>query len=250
MSKKFTAAQHVYATYERETLAILEALLKFEDRLLGCKFKVITDHETLTFLKTQKKLSYRQLRWVEYLDCFDMVIEAVEGATNKVADALSRYYASDTPDDHHRDYKYVNADIRLNKDLEDLARDQVEELQQLMAVYVEEDSDQLKECQEDHHKEADELAGKEYEPMICEDKYMVPVYKAQAWKQLTHVEEDNGFIKAVVANYANDPLFCKIVAKPLEYKGFWIEDEQLFTKNRAGDAVLCVPKGSYNDRKL
>jgi hypothetical protein len=58
MSKKFTNAQHMYATYEHKTLAILEALLKWEDKLIGRKFMIITDHQTLTFLKTQKNLSY------------------------------------------------------------------------------------------------------------------------------------------------------------------------------------------------
>ncbi|KAG6818407.1 hypothetical protein H0H92_002749, partial [Tricholoma furcatifolium] len=35
MSKKFTSAQQNYAVHELETLAILEALLKWEDKLLG-----------------------------------------------------------------------------------------------------------------------------------------------------------------------------------------------------------------------
>jgi hypothetical protein len=99
-----------------------------------------------------------------------------------VADALSRYYASDTPEDHHRDYEYVNADVRLDKELKDLPRDRVEELQQLMAVYIEENLEQLKERQEERHKEADGLAGEEYEPMMQEDEYLVLVYKAQTQK--------------------------------------------------------------------
>ena len=35
MSKKFTAAQHNYRVFEMETIAILEALLKWEDKLIG-----------------------------------------------------------------------------------------------------------------------------------------------------------------------------------------------------------------------
>jgi hypothetical protein len=35
LSKKFSAAQHNYRTHEHETIAILEALLKWEDKLLG-----------------------------------------------------------------------------------------------------------------------------------------------------------------------------------------------------------------------
>ncbi|KIK14930.1 hypothetical protein PISMIDRAFT_16915, partial [Pisolithus microcarpus 441] len=57
MSKKLTDAQHNYRTFERETLAILEVLLKWEDKLLGFHFKVITDHKALQFLRTQQCLS-------------------------------------------------------------------------------------------------------------------------------------------------------------------------------------------------
>ena len=53
MSKKLTDAQHNYRTFERETLAILEALLKWEDKLLGFPFKIVTDHEALKYLFTQ-----------------------------------------------------------------------------------------------------------------------------------------------------------------------------------------------------
>ena len=35
MSKKFTTAQHNYTVHELETLGILEALLKWEDKLMG-----------------------------------------------------------------------------------------------------------------------------------------------------------------------------------------------------------------------
>ena len=60
MSKKFTYAQQHYAVHKLETLAILEALLKWEDKLIGRKVHVITDHKALEFFKTQARLSNRQ----------------------------------------------------------------------------------------------------------------------------------------------------------------------------------------------
>lgn len=62
MSKKFTAAQHNYRVFELETLAILEALLKWEDKLLGHRIHVVTDHKSLEFFKTQRRLSSSTLR--------------------------------------------------------------------------------------------------------------------------------------------------------------------------------------------
>ena len=57
MSKKFTTAQHNYAVHELETLAILEALLKWEDKLVGYQIHVITNHKALEFFKSQSQLS-------------------------------------------------------------------------------------------------------------------------------------------------------------------------------------------------
>jgi len=61
MSKKLTDTQHNYRMFERETLAILEALLKWEDKLLRFPFKIVTDHKALKYLSTQQKLLSRQI---------------------------------------------------------------------------------------------------------------------------------------------------------------------------------------------
>jgi hypothetical protein len=74
MSKKFTSAQHHYRVFEQETLAILEALLKWEDKLMGYRVHVVTDHKALEFFKTQRRLNGRQTRWMEYLSRFDFDI--------------------------------------------------------------------------------------------------------------------------------------------------------------------------------
>ena len=89
MSKKFMAAQHNYCVFEMETIAILKALLKWEDKLLGNRIDVVTDHRALEFFKTQRRLSSRQMRWMEYLSQFVFDIQYVKGSSNKVADSLS-----------------------------------------------------------------------------------------------------------------------------------------------------------------
>jgi hypothetical protein len=89
MSKKFTNAQQRYMVHELETLAILEALQKWEDKLVGHKFHVIMDHKALEFFQNQAQLSSRQRRWIDYLSRFDFDITYVKGEYNKVADCLS-----------------------------------------------------------------------------------------------------------------------------------------------------------------
>ena len=57
LSKQFSNAQHNYCTHEHETIAVLEALMKWEDELLGQKFTLVTDHKGLEYFKTQPVLS-------------------------------------------------------------------------------------------------------------------------------------------------------------------------------------------------
>ena len=89
ISRKFTDAQCNYRIFKHETLAILEALLKWEDKLLGYRIHVVTDHKALEFFKTQPHLSSRQTRWMDYLARLNFDIRYVKGTLNKVADALS-----------------------------------------------------------------------------------------------------------------------------------------------------------------
>src|ERR1700722_1735471 len=95
MSKKFTGAQLNYCVFEMETIAILEALLRWEDKLIGNQLNVVTDRRALEFFKTQQQLSSHQMQWMEYLSRFDYDIQYIKGTSNKVADSLSRYYQSD-----------------------------------------------------------------------------------------------------------------------------------------------------------
>lgn len=91
-SKKFTSAQMSYHTREQETLAILEGASKWEDKLIGRKVNVICDHESIGYIFTQPKLTNRLIRWSEYLSRFDFNYIYVKGISNKIADALSRWW--------------------------------------------------------------------------------------------------------------------------------------------------------------
>ena len=57
--------------HEHETIVVLEALLKWEDKLPGQKSTLVTDHKGLEYIKTQPILSPRQTQWWEYLSRFD-----------------------------------------------------------------------------------------------------------------------------------------------------------------------------------
>ena len=90
-SRAFRPAEFNYPTHDKEMLAIIDCLKKWEPQLSGTRFEILTDHAPLTHWKTQKDLSPRQIRWNETLSRFDTNIHHIPGVTNSAADALSRY---------------------------------------------------------------------------------------------------------------------------------------------------------------
>ena len=90
-SRAFNPAEKNYPTHDKEMLAIIDCLKKFEPHLTGIKFDILTDHAPLTHWQTQKELTPRQMRWNETLTRFDTQILHIPGISNSAADALSRY---------------------------------------------------------------------------------------------------------------------------------------------------------------
>jgi len=86
----FKGAQLNYPVHEKEMLAIIRALTKWRVDLLGIPFLIYTDHKTLENFHTQRDLSHRQARWMEFMSQYDAKIVYVKGEDNTIADALSR----------------------------------------------------------------------------------------------------------------------------------------------------------------
>jgi len=89
-SCKLNSMELNYLVHEKELLAVIHALKVWRHYLLGVKFKIETDHQTLKYLSTQPNLSRRQSRWVELMQQYDFDIEYIKGKENVVANALSR----------------------------------------------------------------------------------------------------------------------------------------------------------------
>ena len=88
--RKYKPAKVNYTVGEQELLAVMNALQVWRCYLEGApRFTVVTDHNPLIWLQTQKTLSRRQARWSEYMQRFNFGWVYRPGRIN-VADPLSR----------------------------------------------------------------------------------------------------------------------------------------------------------------
>lgn len=96
-SRTLTKAEHNYSTNAKELLAILFALQKGRQILLGSRIKLHTDHKPLTYLMSQKVLTPTLAGWIDAISEFDLEVEYKPGSQNVVADALSRSNPHSSP---------------------------------------------------------------------------------------------------------------------------------------------------------
>lgn len=93
-SRKLKESQTHYSTYDRELLAIYQAVKHFQFMLEGRVFKIITDHRPLVHaLETIAERSPIQKRYLSFISQFSSEIVYIPGEENVVADALSRTHA-------------------------------------------------------------------------------------------------------------------------------------------------------------
>jgi len=121
-SRKLLPAEMNYSTADKELLAIVQTMKKFQHYLRGTKYPVIvkSDHRNLRTFMTTKELNARQARWAEELSSYDFIIEHVKGKENVVADALSRrpdYEEAKQVDRNQQIFTEKEEKLVLNKEL-------------------------------------------------------------------------------------------------------------------------------------
>ena len=89
-SRKLLTRERAYSTIERECLALVWGINKFQMYLEGKEFTLETDHQPLLYLNRTKCINNRVMRWALALQPFRFRIEAIRGSDNVGADFLSR----------------------------------------------------------------------------------------------------------------------------------------------------------------
>ncbi|GKA27554.1 retrotransposon-related protein [Tanacetum coccineum] len=90
LSKALSPKHQLLSTYEKEFLAVLQALDKLRGYLLDRHFKIKTDNLCLKYLLDQRISTPTHMKWLPKLMGFGYEIEYNRGKDNVAADALSR----------------------------------------------------------------------------------------------------------------------------------------------------------------
>jgi hypothetical protein len=119
-SKLLKGPEQTYPVTERECLALRYATQVFRPYLYGKKFRVVTDHRSLQYMKNLKSPSHRLDRFSMDLDGFDFDIEYKQGKHNTDADTLSRYGFSGNTENSGNDKTGQSVQITQAPTVEDM----------------------------------------------------------------------------------------------------------------------------------
>lgn len=91
-SRKLLPREMGYSVIEKECLAIIWGIQKFESFLYGREFLLETDHQPLMYLNRAKVANARLMRWALSLQPYRFRIVSIKGYENFGADFLSRHF--------------------------------------------------------------------------------------------------------------------------------------------------------------
>lgn len=125
-SKRMTETQKKYSAYDRELLAMYQAVKYFRTQLEGREFTIYTDHKPLIsmFNKKFEQSSPRQLRHIDFVGQFTSDIQYISGEENVIADMLSRIENPETLEISAVDYKQLEKEQVTDDELRKLLNDE------------------------------------------------------------------------------------------------------------------------------
>jgi site-specific DNA-cytosine methylase len=97
-SRSLNKHEKNYPSYKGELLALAWAVRSFRTHLHGTKFKLVTDHQPLTWLMKAQDLTGQYSRWQMLVQEYDFEICHRAGVKHQNADVLSRFPRATTED--------------------------------------------------------------------------------------------------------------------------------------------------------
>jgi hypothetical protein len=135
-SKTLSSAECNYEIYDKELLTIIRCFEQWRVELQSVKSftNVLTNHKSLEYFMTIKKLNRRQTRWAEFLAEFDFKIAYQSEKKNDKADSLTRRSEnrSNTDDESNDRNKHIHQTVlsteKVDSQLEQKLNDTEEDL--------------------------------------------------------------------------------------------------------------------------
>lgn len=90
LSKALSPKHRSLSVYDKEMMAVVRAVEHWRPYLLGRKFKILTDHQTIRYFLEQRITTTTQEKWLLKLLGYNYEIEYRAGKNNAGPDALSR----------------------------------------------------------------------------------------------------------------------------------------------------------------
>ena len=89
-SRSLTKAERKYCVTRKELLSLVFFVKNYRHYLLGRKFKIRTDHNSLRWLMRTKSPEGQMARWIDALSSYEFDVEHRPGRKHSNADAMSR----------------------------------------------------------------------------------------------------------------------------------------------------------------
>ena len=201
-------------------------------------------------------MSYRQLHWMEYLSHFKYDISHEAGVKNVVLDCFSQYYANDQPNEVYLYDNYINANVRLDQNGEDLPIDHFDKHKNMRVGPRLADKPQkskgfisrealyaMRTTTGHKRKRKTSVRTEDVDPLA-----LAPADGVEPLKQ--RIEGNVEFLNGMRQGYKDDPTFSKVILEPSQYANFDLHKGLLYMKNQFTDWVLCVPRAKLGKRIL
>lgn len=138
-SKRLDSAQMNYSVIEREMLAIVKAIEYFRVYLLHRRFRLITDHNPLVYIRASVPQNSRLMRWRLSLEEYDFYIQHQAGKLNQTADFLSRL---------HEDESFIPIQTVEVKNIRVITRAQKKKIEEELVQTLDPELDKVKQVSE------------------------------------------------------------------------------------------------------
>ena len=129
-SRKLTDTETRYSAYKKELRALVYCLSKFHSWIALRKFTIVTDHNPLIHMLTQKQLSNSLQQWLDVIVQYQFDIRHRPGIMHVVPDALSRLYAATYADSSlvwgtHNHIKFIETADKFETKSDSVVRDSI-----------------------------------------------------------------------------------------------------------------------------